>query len=91
MSQSGIKEIYWNRIILYYYRPLYLPIGIMNLQNILCLKTIIAFPTDLINSENCYKIFQFKCDSNLYSLTISKFFWENNKCNRLTFKLFCTT
>ena len=120
MSQSGIKEIYWNNhwrrsapnsagalqgrggefrgnftpfytikfrggckrggarapaappssapmgIILYYYRPLYLPIGIMNLQNILCLKTIIAFPTDLINSENCYKIFQFECDSNLY-------------------------
>lgn len=62
----------------------------MNLQDI-CLKTIIAFPTDLINSENCYKIFQFKCDTNLYYLTISKFFWENNKCNHLTFKLFCTT
>ena len=88
MSQSGIRK--FTRIILYYYRLTHLPIGIMNLQDI-CLKTIIAFPTDLINSENCYKIFQFKCDSNLYYLTISKFFWENNKCNRLTFKLFCTT
>ena len=49
MSQSGIRK--FTRIILYYYRPTHLPIGIMNLQDI-CLKTIIAFPTDLINSEN---------------------------------------
>ena len=49
MSQSGIRK--FARIILYYYRPTHLPIGIMNLQDI-CLKTIIAFPTDLINSEN---------------------------------------
>ena len=54
MSQSSIRK--FTRIILYYYRPTHLPIGIMNLQDI-CLNTIIACPTDLIILKSVAKIF----------------------------------